>query len=207
MKHRHTRQLAKILIALLCISCMLPAPAAADGPGESKQVMSRVKSAFLLNFIKYTQWPDDAFETDEDPFEIVVLGEDPLGEVLDKTLSKADLHGRKLRVRRIGIPDRNVHDSQEDYEAAMATAADQLASSHLIYYAGGQTDIHEWIADVSKEGRTLTVGEGPDATKDGLMFGFVLQQRKLRFMAGFDAIKASKMDVSSRLLGLAQNKP
>ena len=42
-----------------------------------------IKAACLYNFAKLIEWPENAFENDDIPFFIGVLGEDPFGGVIE----------------------------------------------------------------------------------------------------------------------------
>jgi len=56
---------------------------ATDDPSEYE-----VKAAFLTHFVRYTTWPDDAFEKPDSPIVLLVVGDDPFGSVLDKQMEK-----------------------------------------------------------------------------------------------------------------------
>jgi hypothetical protein len=47
----------------------------------------RVKAAFLYNFALFTEWPEGTFSDDDSAIVFVVLGEDPFGSILDKTVA------------------------------------------------------------------------------------------------------------------------
>jgi hypothetical protein len=60
----------------------------------------RIKAAFLYNFIRYTTWPDTAFEDKKAQIEVLLVGEDPFGSVLEKTFK-----GKKLpRQKNLWVP-------------------------------------------------------------------------------------------------------
>lgn len=62
--------------------------------------MNQVQAAYLCTFTKHIQWPAGAFANDGAPIVIGVLGDDPFGGVLDRTVAGRSSQGRKLVVRR-----------------------------------------------------------------------------------------------------------
>src|SRR5438309_10577926 len=62
--------------------------------------MHQVEAAFLFNFAKFVTWPDDAFRRSEDSLIIGVLGEDPVGVILEETVRDKTIMGKKLAVKR-----------------------------------------------------------------------------------------------------------
>src|SRR3954470_24994305 len=60
----------------------------------------RVKAAFLLNFTKFTEWPE-AEASKETPISICVVGGDPFGNTLDQIVEGEAADGRKIVVLRV----------------------------------------------------------------------------------------------------------
>src|SRR5438128_11210121 len=61
----------------------------------------KVKAAFLYNFAKFVEWPQDAFRAPDDPFTICVLGENPFGNALAEAVKGNTLNGRGFIERHI----------------------------------------------------------------------------------------------------------
>ena len=88
------------LPVLICLALLLSglAGTAAGGPPEYQ-----VKAAFLLNTIRFVEWP--AGENTSADIVIGVLGEDPFGPYLDE-LAGRKIKGRKIVIRHFSSPDR-----------------------------------------------------------------------------------------------------
>ena len=87
------------LMALAASSWLMPAASVcAQEVDESK--VRKVKAAYLYNFTKFVKWPDKAFENDEAPFVIGVLGKDPFGPILDNTVKGKKVAKRPIKTRR-----------------------------------------------------------------------------------------------------------
>ena len=102
---RETRRLTGILWALVCLTAWaaicIPGGVAAEAGLEYQ-----VKAAFLLNFAKFVDWPQEAFASATSPIAICVVGNDPFGKDIDNLVQGESASGRKLMVRRItGAPE------------------------------------------------------------------------------------------------------
>jgi hypothetical protein len=58
----------------------------------------RVKAAFVRNFAHYVKWPKNVFESAESPWQIGVVGETSLAEVLESALRGRIEQGRKFQI-------------------------------------------------------------------------------------------------------------
>src|ERR1044071_5489302 len=57
------------------------------------------KALYLFNFAKYTEWPKEAFASDDAPFVLGILGkDDPFGKDIDVIKGK-NVKGRRLEIR------------------------------------------------------------------------------------------------------------
>ena len=90
---RFARCAAAALMALTAVATPARLGAA---PGASEY---ELKAAFLFNFAKFVDWPPNALENAAG-VSVCVLGDDPFGEMLDRTLAGKSVHERPLVVRR-----------------------------------------------------------------------------------------------------------
>src|SRR5258708_11388185 len=60
-----------------------------------------VKAVYLVNFVKFIEWPAGTLGGADEPFPICVLGQDPFGPALDATLTGERLDQQSLQARRI----------------------------------------------------------------------------------------------------------
>jgi len=155
-------------------------------PGEY-----RVKAAFLWNFAKFIQWPTNAFANEAAPFVIGVLGEDPFGDDLVKTVRDKQINTHPITVKTF----RTVSDAKE---------------CHLLFISTSETNR---LADIFKSlsgSPILTVGDVGETgkfTEAGGMINFVFEGNKIRFQINDDAAKAANLKISSKLLSLAVPGP
>src|ERR1700756_4420005 len=87
-------QVGWILSALMvgAFVCTIAA-AQSDQPGEYD-----VKAAFLFNFTKFVEWPENAFVDPRAPIVIGVIGDDPFGESLVSIVAGQKAQGRGIEI-------------------------------------------------------------------------------------------------------------
>jgi hypothetical protein len=149
------------------------------GPLEAE-----VKAAYLLNFTRYVEWPVESFSDAKAPMVIGVLGHDPLGRTLDRTIDGRTSAGREVVVRRIERP------------------ADAV-SCHLIFISHAE---EEHLAELLRPlaGRPiLTVGESDRFFDLGGGINLVIVEESVRFKVNLRSTQAAGLRVSSRMLALA----
>jgi len=157
-------------------------------PGEPQprysKLEAKVKAAYLLNFTRYVEWPKTAFSNGTAPVVIAVLGEDPLGEVLDSTVRGRTSSGRPIVVRRLGKPE-------------------EASSCHLVFISG-EEEVHlgEYLRPLARL-PVLTVGESEEFFEQGGGIRFVLIDGSVRFQVNLRATQEAGLRISSRMLALA----
>jgi hypothetical protein len=157
----------------------------AAGHPEGRPDEYQVKAAFLYNFAKFVEWPQEVFAGTNDPFVICVLGEDPFGRTLDDVLVGKKVEGRAFAVRRIS-------------DARRATGCQILFVS-----SSEQKPVLSFIASMKPAG-ILTVGESDSPTCEGMIVNLVLDDGKVRFSINTNLADREKLSFSSKLLSLAK---
>jgi hypothetical protein len=142
----------------------------------------QVKAAFLLNFTKFVEWPAAAFASPDAPLSICILGEDPFGETLDKTVEGEATNGHKIIVQRI----RHV----------------SHPSCHVIFVVREEKETAKALASIRPG--VLTVGDGDGFLREGGMIRFVLENRRVRFDVNPAAAAKAGLQISSKLLNVAR---
>src|SRR5437763_797056 len=64
-----------------------------------------VKAAFIYNFAQFTQWPADAFTSDDSPFVIGIVGDDPFDHALDQAVAGKSWNHHAMTVRHLRTED------------------------------------------------------------------------------------------------------
>lgn len=168
------------LVWLIVASCFA-APLHAQTDDDA--LASKVKAAFLFNFVKFVTWPASKLSSPTDPIQICVLQPNPLGDALADTLNGKSINGRALTLR-------------------IANRASELRSCHLVYL--GETDPAKLNTELAQLAgySILLVHESPQALPGGGI-RFSVNDRKLRFEVNLAEIDRESLQLSSKLLGVA----
>jgi len=168
------------MILLFIIGSALPAQGQASSPSEYQ-----LKAAFLFNFAKFIEWPQDAFAGPQSPFAICVFGKDPFGNSLDEVLANKTVGDRSISIQR-------------------TKAIAELRHCQIVFVSHPET---ERVADIvgALEGtNVLLVGESEGFAASGGMIEFTLEQGRVRFSINPDAAEHANLRFSSKLLALAK---
>jgi len=156
------------------------APVRADVPASEYAV----KAAYIYNFVRYVEWPAAARARDASAVHVCVLGDDPFGPVLDRTLADKTVDGRRLVARRC------------------ATLAD-AAGCDLVFVPAGEEFRAEAVVRLAETSGMLTVGESADFAERGGMIRLLRDGEHVRFAINLGAIERAGLKMSSEVLKLA----
>ena len=173
----HTRIRAAIVAGLL--TSLAIGETAAQAPATSEY---QVKAAYLYNFGRFVQWP--APGAAGEPFTICVLGDDPFGPILDKTLDGAAIGGSAVVARRIGGPG-------------------EAGSCHILFISTSEApQLGETLTRLEKTS-VLTVSDLPDFVQRGGVIQFVHAGNRVRFEINLTRAQNAGLVLSSDLLKVA----
>ena len=158
---------------------------------------AEVKAAYIVNFLRYTEWPANSFSDDEAPISVAVIGDDDVAEALrDIAARSGEVGGRLIEVRSPRLPGRRLRETDD--------VLDELRSAHAVYVM--EPDEERAVALVEALGGydVLTVGGQPDFAAHGGMIGLREEGRRIAFDANPHAIRQTRLRVSARVLQLAR---
>jgi hypothetical protein len=142
-----------------------------------------VEAAYLYNFAKFVQWPDDK-STRSQQFSICLLGEDEFGKKLDQLIADETLQGRKIVARRL----------------SSASAAE---SCQIVFIGQSEeTRLSKQLAALSVK-PVLTVSALPKFLEQGGAIQFLLQNNRVRFAVNLASTQQAGLSLSSELLKVA----
>lgn len=173
----HTRLRALVLGALT-----VAALAAVDTRADDALEQSRVKAAFVLNFIKFTAWPDQR-ATDSGTLTLCATEGHPLDGQLHV------LEGRDVRGLRVSVVHRPA-DGVPACDVVFVTRTDAATLDALQHAVAGRP--------------VLTISDQPGFIDRGGMIEMKLIAGRTRFDINLAAARASGLTLSSQLLQLAE---
>lgn len=165
------------LVALVILLGAGPAPAGA----REASLEYPVKAAFLYKFGSFVIWPASAFPGPNAPLVVCVVGRDPFGALLDRTVRGQTIDGRPVVVRRFGT----------------AQAGEPC---NIAFLGGSREQSVEAAAAALAGSPVLTVSEGPAA---GSAIQFLVIDNRVRFVIDQRVADAAGLSISSKLLNLA----
>jgi len=172
----------RALLALLLVVAFAPLGATPPSPNEYA-----LKAVFLYNFCRFIDWPDSSFTSRDEPLVIGIVGPDPFGGLLDEAIAGETYHGRPIRLAHFAGP-RQVRPCQLLFVSeANAGQVDQI----LAAVAG-------W--------NVVTVGETESFLDRGGMISLVAEQNRVRLRINSAALRTKQLNVSSKLLQVAEIK-
>jgi hypothetical protein len=169
------------LIVLLSIHFVTrPEVQAQDAPSEYQ-----VKAAYLFNFLKFVEYPNESFMDPLAPLVIGVVGDDPFGNALPQVVMGKTVQGRDLVI--------HVYRAGEDFRGA-----------HILFISASEKKRLPVILSSLHGSSVLTVSDTEGFLDAGGMIQFLNENDRVRFAINLNAATQAKLKVSSKLLSLAK---
>lgn len=187
MKKRIYGTILAVMTGLAIMAGHVP-NASADPSKELKQLPPPlrqyvIKAAFLYNFARYTEWPQNAFQGTLAPLRLCILGNDPFGPALQS------IAGKRVQNRTIMV----IH---------LIWAEDAPQCHMLFITASAQGHLKDLFKTL--EGKpVLTISDTPDTVHAGGVIGLEMVEKKVRFRINLDNADSAGLKLSSRVLNLA----
>ena len=141
-----------------------------------------VKAAFLYNFAKFVKWPDEGALGPT--FVVAVLGDDPFGDVLDRTFAGKTILNRTVEVQRISTLDPN-------------------APTQILFVASSEKPRLPQVLKALEGTNVLTVGEMDGFADRGGMIAFRMKEDTVHFDINLERVERAGLKMSSQLIRLA----
>jgi hypothetical protein len=188
---RSAHACAHALTVLVAVAFLqLPVAAAGRTPTVA------VEAAFLVNFMRFTQWPAERLPTDDNPYIVAVVGSEAAADTIRTVVSAADgIQGHPIAV---------VDVDPSDVERRQAKALEVLRGSHLVFVQSNDSDVRRQVFDTLDGSAVLTVGDTPDFAARGGMLGLVRSGSHLALEANPEQMQSAGVQVSAKVLKLAR---
>lgn len=179
-------KLLKVYIALAAVFgiVMLDSSPSRGETDSSREYL--IKAAFVYNFAKFVQWPEDSFARSDAPLIFAILGEDPFGSAL-KTLEDKKVRGRAIEIRK-------------------TKRLEDLERSHILFVAPSEYQRVQAIMDKIAGWPVLAVSDIDGFAQQGGFIQLYVKESKIRFEVNSTTVNQSGLVISSQLLKLAQPK-
>ena len=142
----------------------------------------QIKAAYLYHFAQFVTWP--APKNQQQTIQLCVVGDDPLGPLLD-SLDEKTVEGKSLDIRRL-------------------SSIDDARSCHVLFVSSSESQRLPEIFKALQGASVFTVGETEDFTRQGGMARFYNMKNRVRFEINLEATERTGIKVSSKMLRLAR---
>jgi hypothetical protein len=143
------------------------------------------KAAFLAQFPNFVEWPTDASQTAQTPFQICVYGDFSFGTALAEATRGTTVRGKKLEVRWVRkLPD--------------------IRSCQILFVSRSEHARYGQVLAAVANSGVLTVGETEGFLQAGGTICFSYDRELLQFEVNLAAAHDARLKMSSQLLGLAR---
>ena len=181
------RAMRRVSLLLTISSCVLLAGLCWRAQAqEPKPNEFQVKAAYLYNFGRFVEWPDQNMLDKSEGFEICVLGADPFGPTLDATLARETIAGKSVMAKRISKPQ-------------------EIDSCRIVFISSSEQGHLKEVLTALDKTSVLTVSDIPRFSERGGMIGFILDGDRVRFDVNLASAQDARLTLSSELLKVATN--
>jgi len=175
----------RLLAALLTLLLTIHLAATPQGQAQVALTEYQVKAAYLFNFLKFVEYPNDSFADPLAPIVIGVVGDDPFGSALPQVVTGKTVQGRDLVIR-------NYRDGEE------------LRGAHILFISASEKKRLPMIFSNLHGSSVLTVADMEGFLDAGGMIQFLNENDRVRFAINLDATTQARLKLSSKLLSLAK---
>jgi hypothetical protein len=169
-------------LALVVALVAAPLLTAQAGPKEQK-----IKAAYLYNFVKFIDWPDNAYSGAGAPTSICVLGDENFDGILEKAVLGKEVKGRGISVKVLGngaaVP------GAVDCQVLFVAASEEGRAGEVTGALGGSP--------------VATVGESNGFAASGGVLNFTTEGGKIKVELNMGAAGKAGLKVSGKLQQVA----
>ena len=179
---------ATLLFAGLLLAAGLSSPI--SGADTKASIEYKVKAAFLYNFIKFVEWPDEQKVDVNVPITIGILCDDGEAKIF------SELASRKVKDRSIVV--KMLADFQSDETKA------ELVKCQIVFVTSCEQACSKEAVALLRKLPILTIGESEGFLETGGTINFIMQDGKVCFEINAKAADEVNLKVASQLLRLAK---
>lgn len=168
------------LIVFTFVLSLIQMPGFAVGEGFVTENPYKVEAAFLRNFSRYVTWPGNAFAGPGSPWRIGILGRDPFGNILEKTIKGRVEQGRPFEIFR-------------------ADTLDELPECNIVFVAYRDAARRRAALAQFKGRPVLTVGEAADFLQEGGIIRLEVADR-VKMSINLDRARSASLTIQTKML-------
>jgi hypothetical protein len=145
----------------------------------------QVKAAYLFNFLKFVEWPQDSPADPQAKWVIGIVGDSPVGTELSKLTEGRNVLGRELQVKKF-------------------QATDNLRGCNILFVSESERKHVPAILNALRGSSVMTVADMDKFIESGGMVELGMEDARVRVTIDVGATDRAHLKVSSKLLALAR---
>jgi hypothetical protein len=145
----------------------------------------QVKAAYLFNFLKFVEWPEEPGADPHGKWVIGFVGDSPIGDELARIVEGKNVLGRELQVKKM-------------------QAADNLRGCNILFISESEKKRVPALLTALRGSSVLTVADMGNFIEAGGMVQFQMEDARVRLSIDVGATERARLKVSSKLLALAK---
>ena len=178
----------RLFTILCCVALMLLWNAVPRLQAQEPETVLEVKASFVLNFMRFTEWPPSEVAVAEQHYVLAVVGDTPLAAQIKKSLNGQLINNSPI-------------------EVIVYTDLPLLRRAHSMPHALFVTAAMSWqwpeIAQFVAASPVLTIADFPDFCAQGGMLTLVHKEESIGFEANPEAARSAYLLLNAQLLQLA----
>lgn len=140
----------------------------------------QVKALFLLNFVKYVDWPAGT----TGPITIGILGQDNFEDSLTNAVDGKSINGRAITIKHL-------------------SSGESPNGCAILFISSSENSELSAILSKTVSLPILTVGESESFLENGGIINFMLKEGKIHLAINLKAAQKANLQISSKLLSVA----
>jgi hypothetical protein len=176
---------------LACMSTCFAVACAVSGFADSLQSASspsqaQIIAAFVFNFAKFTEWPQQAFADSATPLNVCFLGGDDVRVAFQGISSGKTVNARPVLVRDI-------------------KSAGEVLDCRVVYIDTASGPVFTGVLKNARQRCALVIGTSNDFLVRGGIIKLLVENQRMKFDVNIGAADRTKIRLSSKLLALARS--
>jgi hypothetical protein len=189
---------AKLLVAAISLALII-APIALADTSSAKYKEYEVKAAFIFNFLKFTDWPEEKTAANNSQIIIGIIGEDPFGPATNVFKGKSIEEHKLLLTRFEGIEQIKKMPEKEKNKHL-----DAIKTCHLLFICQSEQKQLRDIIEIVRNSSVLTVADTDGFIEAGGIINLFTEENKIRFDINQVTAENTGLKIRSQLLRLAK---
>jgi hypothetical protein len=174
---------AKTLLGMLVTGLLFQGSV---GSGVAENVReAKVKAAFVVNFSRFINWPDDSFASGDSPLLICTVGVDAIQDAFAGVEAKK-VRGRSIALKRL---------------QSLSEARDQC---HIVYMGSLGGDQCKAYLEENKQLPVVSISGEEGFANDGGTIQFIKTEDRLSFKINNSEARKRHLSINASLLNLAE---